>query len=50
VSNRWLGNYWDQPRIAPKIILGLIVFGTDTVIFLPMMNIDWRPVSTPYQR
>jgi hypothetical protein len=40
-GNNWIGNYWDRPRILPKIIPGFF-------IFFPLFNIDWHPASEPY--
>ena len=33
----WLLNYWDQPRLLPKVIVG----------FLPFVQVDWRPALHP---
>lgn len=35
-TNIWNHNYWNRPRILPKIIFGL-----------PFPNIDWGPVNNP---
>jgi len=42
--NRWHGNYWERPRITPKIIPGC--FGV-WYIMIPWMNIDLRPAQIP---
>ena len=42
-TNLWFGNYWGRPRLAPKIIIGLVSFSTDIGLLLPMTNMDWRP-------
>jgi parallel beta-helix repeat protein len=39
--NKWWGNYWNRPRILPKIISGKFSF------FL-WIYIDWRPAFKPY--
>jgi len=39
--NRWSQNYWNRPRILPKIIIGVNWF-------LPWINIDWFPALKPY--
>jgi len=36
--NRWLHNYWDEPRSLPKPIFGL----------LPFIQFDWQPAQQPY--
>jgi parallel beta-helix repeat protein len=35
-SNRWNNNYWNRPRVLPKIIPGL-----------PYINFDWHPAKHP---
>ena len=41
-SNRWRGNYWNRPRLLPKII-----YGRQGLIFylIPFINIDWFPAK-----
>jgi parallel beta-helix repeat protein len=39
--NRWNQNYWNRPRILPKIIIGILGF-------TPWINIDWNPNLKPY--
>ena len=45
-SNNWDGNYWDKPRIFPKLIrgktMGLLI------LLWPWFNIDWHPAKEPY--
>jgi len=43
-SNQWQGNYWNRPRIFPKLIFGRI--GRNFLI--PWLNIDWHPAREPY--
>jgi parallel beta-helix repeat protein len=40
-NNTWQQNYWNEPRIAPKLIFGFI-------FPFPWLNIDWRPAQEPY--
>jgi parallel beta-helix repeat protein len=40
-NNTWRQNYWNEPRIAPKLIFGFI-------FPFPWLNIDWRPALRPY--
>ena len=50
--NRWTRNYWNRPRILPKLILGQIpglnAPGAPPVPPSPWLNIDWRPALKPY--
>jgi parallel beta-helix repeat protein len=39
--NTWSQNYWDRPRIFPKLIFGFHTFS-------PWINIDWHPAKEPY--
>jgi len=39
-TNYWRGNYWDRPRILPKIIVGKMWIGALPV---PWVDFDWRP-------
>ena len=45
ISNKWCGNYWDKPRVAPKLITGLF-FIKD--FKFPIFNVDWNPAKEPY--
>lgn len=38
---KWIGNYWDHPRIFPHLI-----FGFSNA--LPWFNVDWWPALKPY--
>jgi len=42
-SNNWKGNYWDKPRIFPKLIFG---HGEN---WLLSFTIDWRPAKEPFE-
>jgi len=44
IKNRWKQNYWNRPRILPKLIFGSIQTDTKEV---PWFNIDWRPAFRP---
>ena len=35
-NNQWYNNYWNRPRVLPKIILGF-----------PYINFDWHPAKHP---
>jgi parallel beta-helix repeat protein len=43
-KNKWYNNYWDRPRILPKIIFGHVY---SKWLFL-WFNIDWRPAIEPH--
>ncbi len=40
--SRWDQNYWNSPRLFPKIIHG-------SVSVIPWINIDWHPAKEPYE-
>ena len=44
-QNHLIKNYWNRPRILPKLILGYFWTGS---IWIPWFNIDWRPALRPY--
>ena len=44
--NIWHKNFWDRPRLIPKIIHGRVKIGT---IGLLKMNFDWRPTLLAYR-
>jgi len=46
-TNTWEQNYWNRPRILPKLIFGTIELGS-IWIRIPWFNIDWRPAQEPY--
>jgi len=51
--NRWNGNYWNKPRILPKLIFGIICWYTPypelREIVIPWIpQIDWHPAKEPY--
>ena len=41
--NRWKKNYWDRPRLLPKVILGRIDDKEHD-----WFNFDWNPAKEPY--
>ena len=43
--NIWNKNYWNRPRILPKIIRGEIVTNNKNI---PWFNLDWHPLRSPY--
>ncbi len=45
ILNQWKQNYWNEPRILPKLIFGLIIIGS---ILIPWINFDLNPSSEPY--
>jgi parallel beta-helix repeat protein len=45
--NRWYRNYWNDGRLLPKLIFGVIQRDYDT-IGIPWFNIDWLPAKGPY--
>jgi len=40
----WDGNYWNKPRILPKIIFGQTILKK---IRIPSIEIDWHPAKQP---
>jgi parallel beta-helix repeat protein len=42
-GNTFDGNYWDRPRILPKLI-----WGTNIVWLIPKFVVDWHPAKEPY--
>jgi parallel beta-helix repeat protein len=42
--NQWSRNYWNRPRLLPKLIFGKIEIGSDRILWI---NIDWRPALKP---
>lgn len=42
-GTKWIGNYWGEERILPKIIVGRT--GKDGLI--PVINVDWFPSKEP---
>jgi parallel beta-helix repeat protein len=44
-QNTWKQNYWNRPRILPKLIFGTIILRNLNVTWF---NIDWHPRLRPY--
>jgi parallel beta-helix repeat protein len=44
-TNIWNQNYWNRPRILPKLIFGTIEKNSKEFLWF---NIDWRPALRPY--
>ncbi len=50
--NRWSHNYWDDwTGVGGKAIPGAIYVPTPALIgvFIPWLNVDWRPAAEPYE-
>jgi parallel beta-helix repeat protein len=50
-KNRWVGNYWNRPRLLPKLLVGMqerILHMNNTHLKLPLFEIDWHPALEPY--
>jgi parallel beta-helix repeat protein len=45
-TNTWKQNYWNRPRILPKLIFGVKQTPPPWIPCLP--DIDWRPALKPY--
>jgi parallel beta-helix repeat protein len=45
-NNEWRQNYWNRPRVLPKLIRGNKYI--DLYNTIPWFNIDWRPALKPY--
>lgn len=53
IRNRWRGNYWNSPRLLPKIVFfGMVFYGIWPMpiipIIIPYIVIDWFPAQEPY--
>ena len=42
IGNNWNHNYWNIPRVLPKLIIGTIYY------YIPWINFDWHPAREPY--
>ena len=45
--NHWLGNYWQRPRILPKVIFGSYLWGATEFITIPLFRFDIHPALIP---
>jgi parallel beta-helix repeat protein len=43
--NTWRNNYWNRPRILPKLIFG---FMWSYPLLVPWFEIDWKPAFIPH--
>jgi parallel beta-helix repeat protein len=46
--NIWYDNYWKRPRILPKPIFGMLMWGEDLQFRIPWVQFDWFPAKEPY--
>jgi len=44
-KNEWKQNYWNRPRILPKLIFGTMNIGNFAILWF---DIDWHPAKEPY--
>ena len=52
LTNKYSKNYWNRPRIMPKVIFGFKLMQIPFIpkIFrIPLINIDWHPAIKPYE-
>jgi parallel beta-helix repeat protein len=50
-KNRWVGNYWNRPRVLPKLLVGMqerILPINNVHLKLPLFEVDWHPAQIPY--
>ena len=45
-TNVWGKNYWNRPRILPKLIFGMVKINSRYRLHI---NIDWFPAKKPYE-
>jgi parallel beta-helix repeat protein len=50
IKNIWSQNYWNRPRLLPKLILGGIKMddSPSSRPYIIWFQIDWRPALSPY--
>jgi len=46
-ATKWNGNYWNRPRLFPKLIFGRRYLANGKTIY--WINLDWHPVQKPYE-
>lgn len=49
--NQWYNNYWDKPRLGPKLIPGELIWPLTKFMYLmcPWYQFDWHPAKQPYE-
>jgi parallel beta-helix repeat protein len=48
-KNTWMQNYWNRPRLLPKIIFGWLEKRLNSYIIpIPWIEFDWFPAKEPY--
>jgi len=48
-KNTWMQNYWNRPRLLPKIIFGMREIRLNSYIIpIPWIEFDWNPAQEPY--
>lgn len=48
-SNLWKQNYWNRPRVLPKLIFGLVSDIPPSYLIIPWFQIDWHPAKELYE-
>jgi parallel beta-helix repeat protein len=46
-DNKYMGNFWNKPRLLPIIIWGFKTNRFGFIPFLPSLDVDWRPAKKP---
>jgi parallel beta-helix repeat protein len=48
--NQWYNNYWDNPRLSPKLIPGELIWPITKFMYLirRCYQVDWYPAKQPY--
>jgi hypothetical protein len=52
-DTNWDHNYWNRPRLFPKIILGMYIYfqesywPSDPPVFIPLIDFDRNPALSP---
>jgi parallel beta-helix repeat protein len=49
-KNIWSENFWDIPRVKPKLIFGsyVIMILVMRIPIIPIVEVDWHPAKEPY--
>jgi parallel beta-helix repeat protein len=51
IPDKWYNNYWNRPRVFPKMIFGNRMFNWEDLehaFCLPWVMVDWFPAQEPY--